>query len=860
MHRSSSFDESRFVPGTVLEGRYRIVGLLGRGGMGEVYRADDLKLGQTVALKFLPEGLEQDQSRLTRFFNEVRTARQVTHANVCRVYDTGEMEGKHFLSMEYVDGEDLASLLRRIGRLSKEKAVQIARQLCAGLAAAHDQGILHRDLKPANVMLDGRGRVKITDFGLAGLAESFEGGDIRAGTPTYMAPEQLAGREVTARSDIFSLGLVLYELFTGRKAYEAKTTAELQQMHETTPTNPSSFVESFDPSVERVLQRCLEREPRQRPASALAVAAALPGGDPLAAALAAGETPSPEMVAASGGEGGLAPWVAVLCLAGAIFGLIAAAVLWERDYLPGMIPLDKPPQALAVEARQIIRETGHEGRATDSAYGFRREEDYFEFVEENDRSPERWSGLDAVRPVPLYFWYRQSPRHLVPSHYFSAAHPLDVTFEDPPSLVSGMAGLRLDPDGRLLELLIVPPQQDASEGPWPVPEWSRLFEQAGLELASFEAVCPQWNPLVDCDSRGAWLGTYPGQPDVPIRVETGGYHGKPIYFSIIAPWTKPSRMEAEGMGTGQSIGNAMMLVVLFGLLGGGTLLARRNLRLGRGDRRGAFRIALYLFTMQMLWWGIAGDHVPGFAEVGMFLQHLGWCLFVAGAVWVFYIALEPHVRRLWPDLIISWTRLLAGRFRDPLVGRAILVGAVSSAGLMLVLFLITRVRLWMGGPTVRPDFRPRWFEGMRQTVGAYFDDLSSPLWISISLLCFLLLLRVLLRREWAAVAAFLAIFAVAMALGRPEGISLVIGLMFGLAFWGISVFVLIRFGLLALVIQWSFFFIFNDLPLTNDLSTWYAGKSIVGLALLAALTCYGFWISLAGRPLIAHDLLEEPAQ
>jgi len=141
----------------MLGGRYRIVGLLGRGGMGEVYRADDLKLGQAVALKFLPAVVESDAERLQRFLNEVKIARQISHPNVCRVYDVGEVDGHHYLSMEYVDGEDLAHLLRRIGRLPGDKAVQIARQLCAGLAAAHDKGVLHRDLKPANVMLDGEG-------------------------------------------------------------------------------------------------------------------------------------------------------------------------------------------------------------------------------------------------------------------------------------------------------------------------------------------------------------------------------------------------------------------------------------------------------------------------------------------------------------------------------------------------------------------------------------------------------------------------------------------------------------------------------------------------------------------------------
>ena len=177
--------------------RYRIIALLGKGGMGEVYRADDLTLGQAVALKFLPDDAARDEALLERFRNEVRMARRVSHPNVCRVYDVGEVDGQTFFTMEYVDGEDLASLLRRIGRLPPDKALEIARQLCAGLAAAHTKGVLHRDLKPANIMLDGRGQVVITDFGLAGVADNIRGPEVRSGTPAYMAPEQLAGKEVT---------------------------------------------------------------------------------------------------------------------------------------------------------------------------------------------------------------------------------------------------------------------------------------------------------------------------------------------------------------------------------------------------------------------------------------------------------------------------------------------------------------------------------------------------------------------------------------------------------------------------------------------------------------------------------------
>src|SRR6185436_8733528 len=138
--------EGRFVAGTVLAGRYRIVVLIGKGGMGEVYKAEDLKLNQPVALKFLPDAIAMDGGMLARFHNEVRIARQVSHSAVCRVYDIGEVEGRHFISMEFIDGEDLATLLRRVGRLPGDKAIEIARQICAGLAAAHDSGVLHRDL------------------------------------------------------------------------------------------------------------------------------------------------------------------------------------------------------------------------------------------------------------------------------------------------------------------------------------------------------------------------------------------------------------------------------------------------------------------------------------------------------------------------------------------------------------------------------------------------------------------------------------------------------------------------------------------------------------------------------------------
>ena len=218
--------------------------------MGEVYRADDLRLRQPVALKFLPPRLRHDAEAGERMLQEIRLARRISHPNVCRVYDLGESEGRQFLSMEFVDGEDLASLLRRIGRLPHEKGIEIAHQLCAALSAAHAQGVLHRDLKPANVMLDGEGRLRLTDFGVAAVARHYYARSELAGTLAYMAPEQLRGQPASVQTDLYALGLVLHELFTGRR--EGSGAAAI---------DPSSIAHSS--GVCRRIPRCVLGRPRR---------------------------------------------------------------------------------------------------------------------------------------------------------------------------------------------------------------------------------------------------------------------------------------------------------------------------------------------------------------------------------------------------------------------------------------------------------------------------------------------------------------------------------------------------------------------------------------------------------------------
>jgi serine/threonine-protein kinase len=313
-------------------------------------------------LKYLPRRLVRDAGALARFHSEVRTARQVSHPNVCRVFDIGESDGEHFLSMEYVDGEDFASLLRRIGRLPPDKAVDIARQLCAGLSAAHSVGVLHRDLKPANVMLDGRGRVRITDFGLAIDASRTPNAPSFAGTPAYVSPEQATADRLTTASDIYSLGLVLYEIFTGRRPF-AGTTGELLRAHrDSAPVTPSSHVRDLDPQIERIILACLEKDPRNRPASAALVAAGLTGGDPLQEAIAAGETPSPEMVAAAGRQVGMSPAIAAACLIAVVASAGLVLTLGRHTSVFSAAPPEDSPEILRRKARDISAAVGYPQR------------------------------------------------------------------------------------------------------------------------------------------------------------------------------------------------------------------------------------------------------------------------------------------------------------------------------------------------------------------------------------------------------------------------------------------------------------------------------------------------------------------
>lgn len=248
-----------------LNARYDFVSEAGRGGMGVVYQARDRETGEVVAVKVLRPDIAADRVSAERFVNEVRLSRRITHRHVCRVYDFSRAGSTAFLTMEFVEGESLRGLVERLGAVPPGKGVRIARQICAGLAEAHSQGIVHRDLKPENVMLDRSGNVRIMDFGIARLLETDATATVGImGTPAYMAPEQAEGREIDARTDIYALGLILYELFTGRPAFSGDTPVAiaLKQIRETPPSR-RTVVAGIPPALEQIVMRCLEKDPRR---------------------------------------------------------------------------------------------------------------------------------------------------------------------------------------------------------------------------------------------------------------------------------------------------------------------------------------------------------------------------------------------------------------------------------------------------------------------------------------------------------------------------------------------------------------------------------------------------------------------
>jgi len=739
-------------------------------------------------------------------------------------------------------------VLRRMGRPTSDKATEIARQLCLGLAAAHEAGMLHRDLKPANVMIDGNGNVRITDFGIATAAGDTSAG--LAGTPQYMAPELLAGQSASVRSDIYALGLILFEVFTGRRAHDASTIQELKALHDTgTVTTPSSIVRDLDPAVERVILRCLERDPARRPASALAIAAALPGGDPLAAALAAGETPSPEVLAAAA-ETEAIPVLRGLSLLAVLVACAAAyALVSPRVTLAALAPLQKAPAVLADRAQQILEDFGYKDAPADTAQSFILPPDFPRWLVRTDETVNRWSAAHHPMAPILVFWHRTSPEEMSPSRTSTSVSPTD-----PPLVVTGQSLVILDTKGRLVEFRRVPPQRDATKEPAPQPKWDAVFRAAGLDAAAFTAVDPEWSPKDFADMRAAWEGPMPDAADVKLRIEAAAYRGQVVSVFTVGPWARARAMEPLAPPSGLDRARMTFVVLLnVVMLFGASLVARHNLRVSRADRRGAGRLASAYLALVVVSWIVNSHHVTHAGmEFNNFLKAAAVITLQCGLLWVLYIALEPYGRRFWPDGLLGWSRLLSGHVLDPRIGRDILIGAAFGGLLMLCDLFRTMSPLLIGKPPGIPTVgaEVESMNGLGDLYGTWVDLLFSSLETALFFVMILVVARLVLRRTWLAVGVAVLIEIIVSGGGVPAGG--VWWLYYLTQFIAIALinFAIFRYGLLVTALMIIIDNIPSSVPIVTNGPSWASMPGLLSVALVVGIAGFGFYAARAGQPLL----------
>jgi hypothetical protein len=762
----------RFTPGQLINRRYSIVARIGEGAMGEVYRAEDKRLGGDVALKFLPAHAAADADSLKRLLIEAKLARQVTHPNVCRVFDIDEVDGQTFISMEFIDGETISSLLRRIGRLPEDKALHVAHQICAGLAWAHERGILHRDLKPANVMLDGAGEVRIADFGLSDFIDVASSDGRRAGTPAYMAPETLRGRGSSARSDIFSLGLVLYEVFTGKPVYRPVSISQLEAMHDLPIPPISTIVPGIDPLIDSAVMACLEREPALRPASVRNVIERLPGGNTLAAALRAGQTPSPRQVAAAGGDVPISGAHLAYLLAAMIAALAIALGVGKFSSLLERVPLRKSAQVLASTSEDIIERLGYSVQTPYRAYGFDFYDEYINLIKQKDESFARWDRLMLPRPSAIDFWYRQSPRPLT-----TQGPHQKVTFSDPAFEVGGMINIRLDPRGRLREFTYyTPAESDAvtHSSSADAQAWESIFDLAGLGYEHFAPAPNERVPPVFADERFTWVGAYPDAPAEKIRVEAALLAGKPVAFRIVElNWVEASVFQPENASVWLKAGRGMNLLVESLATVAVVWLGLRNLRQRIGDKVGATRLSTYVFVTMFLGIWLSADHPKQFTgELLFIVRAIQLTVPTALWFWIAYIAIEPFARRIWPETLISWSRFIHGDILNPLCGIHAAWGCVAGAACAALAYAHRLSASWIGYPPSLPWIDPERgvtpLQGPLVAVGTLFDLMPYAAKFTMMLLVILLLTQLVIGKRWIAATVYATIQTVIWMLLRGD--------------------------------------------------------------------------------------------
>ena len=597
----------------------------------------------------------------------------------------------------------------------------------------------------------------------------------------------------------------------------------------------TSVAPDIDPGVEKVIRRCLDPDPAKRPASALSVAAALPGGDPLAAALAAGETPSPEMVAAAGAIQGMPRVWAMFCLLLTVACLLAQIPIRQRRTAFFHGALDAPPDVLAHQSRTTAESFGYTRKPADTDIWLVHRSELVNYLSSLPQ-PRHWDEWYAAE-APIVAFYRESPQPL-------DARPFGlVTSLNPPPFTAGMATVVLDGNGRLVDFSAVP--YDAGSATVP-PE--TVFRAAGLDMAAFTETAPENLPTHPFDQRHAWKGPHPKIPQTELLVEIASWKGQITRATVSIRRPKTGNAEAAGdLNRVQTIAIWTLTCV------GGffvLLLARRNWKLRRTDMQGAWRVAVARFILAGVAWAGMVHPVIGVA----FFEHVGasagdW-LMDAAVLFLVYLALEPAVRARWPHSIVTWNRVLAGRWRDPQVASDVLLGAAVGTG-MFTFFKLTFALMPHAQP-VSFDVNLRFAMGVRQWIGGNAHNLAGGLRFGLLIFLTIFGLRRMLRNDMLAALAAAVLFTLMQGDVSYSEERLIMMALY-IVVYGALAFVLLRSGLVATIATLFFADSGNAVILGMNWNNWYAPAGLASLLLLVGIAVYAFRLSLGGRDLLEGE-------
>jgi serine/threonine-protein kinase len=558
--------------------------------------------------------------------------------------------------------------------------------------------------------------------------------------------------------------------------------------------------------------------------------------------MAAGETPSPRIVAAAGSEGSLRPAVAWSIL-GAIAVMLLLILLRVRSgQAMQSWGLRTPPEVQRVRATELLRRFGLPEQPFRIA-GFEEKFQYHAWVYVNDRSPKKWERFH--RGIPrVSFWLREDPLPLIDTRPQAANPRPERTY--PPQDANASA-IEIDLRGRLFSLKSI-----ASESWKPRRlDWNELLEAAGLERAGLVQTEPRAVPALAADARAAWTGKHPDD-GTPIRVEAAAWRGAPVFFQITGPWDEKDvtgQVPFLGGGFGRFI-----TVLSFSAIAFGVVLAWRNLRLRRGDRQAAVRIGAAIFVLDVVAILIVAEHEPVVNhEIDLFVTCLAQAGLWAALFALLYIAVEPYVRRRWPDRLISWARLVAGKWRDPMIGRDISIGI--AAGLLhatIAAYTDVLGALVSGEGAEPPTGRFHLLDTPAATFSHFLEGISSGIILALILMTVLMLLSIVLRRRGLAIAGFFAIMLFGYTFASTEPWAMVSFALIS----GLFTLVVARFGMLSIAAMQIAFHVVFFAPLP-DAFAWYTARGLTTVVLLFACAIWAFFTSLGGQRAFAANMLDD---